>query len=233
MNKPNRKSLLVLSAIMPMVLSAVSPCLGQVKDSTTTTTTTTAPAPANTQAAPSVTPATPTAPATTGNTSPKPAGHTIGDDFIPGTEVLPAQPKTSAQSDEFVQKQKPTMDLALLLYKNNEYRQSLMVLKKLPQNEQVHYYTGLCYKGLGNIKDATTHFAWVAYYAKDARLKQYAMAGIRSTKPSRDNIKPDQGGSTSTIYSSAEAGIRSEEHVHRIKSRLEGEARERERGGNY
>lgn len=125
------------------------------------------------------------------------------------------------------------MDLALLLYKNNEYRQSLMVLKKLPQNEQVHYYTGLCYKGLGNIKDATTHFAWVAYYAKDPRLKQYAMAGIRSTKPSRDNIKPDQGGSTSTIYSSAQAGIRSEEHVHRIKSRLESEARERERGGNY
>ncbi|GEM_PF-1733496 len=121
----------------------------------------------------------------------------------------------------------------MVLYKNNEYKQALLVLAKLPQTEQVHYYTGLCYKGLGNFKDATTHFAWVAYYAKDPTLKSYAFAAIRSTKPSRKNIKKDPGGSTSTIYSSGEASRQSEELIHRIKMKSEGAARERERGGNY
>lgn len=141
--------------------------------------------------------------------------------------------KTTAQSDEFVKSQKPSMDLALVLYKNNEFKQSLSVLSKLPQTEQVHYYTGLCYKGMGNFKDATTHFAWVAYYAKDAKLKSYAFAAIRSTKPNRSNIKKGGGSCDSNIFSSGEARIRSEELQHRIRAKGEGEARQRELSGGF
>lgn len=155
------------------------------------------------------------------------------DDFIPGSEVLPTPEKTTAQSEEFVKSQKPTMDLAMVLYKNNEFKQSLLVLAKLPQTEQVHYYTGLCYKELGNFKDATTHFAWVAYYAKDPKLKSYAFAAIRSTKPNRLNIKKVPGTCESTIYSSAQAKIRSEELQHRIQMKEIGDARRREMSGGF
>ncbi len=155
------------------------------------------------------------------------------DDFIPGSEVLPTPEKTTAQSEEFVKSQKPTMDLAMVLYKNNEFKQSLLVLAKLPQTEQVHYYTGLCYKELGNFKDATTHFAWVAYYAKDPKLKSYAFAAIRSTKPNRLNIKKDPGTCNSNIYSSAQAKIRSEELQHRIKMKEQGAAIQREMSGGF
>lgn len=172
-----------------------------------------------------------TAPTSSGTNRKAPVSS--ADDFIPGSEVLPTPEKTTAQSEEFVKSQKPTMDLALVLYKNNEFKQSLLVLGKLPQTEQVHYYTGLCYKGLGNVKDATTHFAWVAYYAKDPKLKSYAFAAIRSTKPNRLNIKKDPGSCNSSIYTSAEAKIRSEELQHRIKMKEEGVARQRELSGGF
>lgn len=145
------------------------------------------------------------------------------DNFIPGSEVMPS-PQT--KSDDFVKSQKPTMDLALLLHKNREYKQSLMVLEKLPQNEKTRYYSGLNYKALGNVKAATDQFAWVAYYAKDPQLKSYALAGIRAMRPSKPTKRP-KGYCTSDIYTAAQARQRSEE----IQARISGEQRSRfERG---
>ena len=103
-----------------------------------------------TAAAPAASPA--HAPATQGTAtqatptagSGKSVSLSTADDFIPGSEVLPAPEKTTAQHEEFVKSQKPTMDLAMVLYKNNEFKQSLSVLQKLPQNEQVHYYISIC-----------------------------------------------------------------------------------------
>jgi len=142
------------------------------------------------------------------------------DNFIPGSEMLPT---AQSSSDDFVKNQKPSMDLALLLHKNREFKQALTVLQKLPQNDQTRYYTGLCYKGLGNQREATTQFAWLAYYAKDARIKEYAFAAIRSMRPTRPT-KVDRGGSTSTKFSSAEARQRSEEITSRIQAQLRNRA---------
>lgn len=145
------------------------------------------------------------------------------DNFIPGSEVMPA-PQT--KSDDFVKNQKPTMDLAILLHKNREYKQSLMVLEKLPPNEKTRYYSGLCYKALGNQKAATDQFAWVAYYSKDPQLKSYALAAIRAMRPVKPTKAP-KGYCTSSIYTSAEARNRAEE----IQARISGEQRSRfERG---
>jgi hypothetical protein len=219
-----------------LVSSAVPACFAQTPPSESvkpTETSKTIDAALSPSADSTKTPSSPSSPvastgATTGRSSPSSA-----DDFIPGSEVLPVPAKTPEQSEEFVKKQKPTMDLAMVLYKNNEYKQALLVLEKLPQTEQVHYYTGLCYKGLGNFRDATTHFAWVAYYAKDPKLKSYAFAAIRSTKPNRKNIKKDPGHCFSSIYTSAEARRRNEEGMHRIKMTEEGKQRDRERSGGY
>lgn len=145
------------------------------------------------------------------------------DNFIPGSEVMPA-PQT--KSDDFVKSQKPSMDLALLLHKNREYKQSLLVLEKLPQNEKTRYYSGLNYKALGNVKAATDQFAWVAYYAKDPQLKSFALAGIRAMRPSKPTKRP-KGYCSSDIYSAAQARQRSEE----IQARIGAEQRSRyERG---
>lgn len=145
------------------------------------------------------------------------------DNFIPGSEVMPA-PQT--KSDDFIKNQKPTMDLAILLHKNREYKQSLMVLEKLPPNEKTRYYSGLCYKALGNQKAATDQFAWVAYYSKDPQLKSYALAAIRAMRPVKPTKAP-KGYCTSSIYTSAEARNRAEE----IQARISGEQRSRfERG---
>jgi hypothetical protein len=137
-------------------------------------------------------------------------------------------PPAQSSPDDFIKKQKPSMDLALLLHKNREYKQALLVLEKLPPTEKTRYYTGLCYKSLGNQKAATTQFAWVAYYAKDPQLKSYAFAAIRAMKP----VKPTKVGGgycTSSKYTSAEAKMRSEE----ITARIAGEQRSRaERGEN-
>lgn len=191
--KRQSKYLLIMLSCVALVSSAVPICLAQspepvkstdaLKPTSNETTTSQNSDPVKSPPA-SSSAATKPSGATTGSTS-----SSAADDFIAGSEVLPAPEKTTAQSDDFVKKQKPSMDLALVLYKNNEFKQALLVLEKLPQNEQVHYYTGLCYKSLGNIKDATTHLAWVAYYAKDPKLKSYAFEAIRRTKPSHANIK--------------------------------------------
>jgi hypothetical protein len=170
-----------------------------------------------------------TTPSTAGGASPenRAKGDTGSaasiDNFIPGSEVMPA-PQT--RSDDFIKSQKPTMDLAILLHKNREYKQSLMVLEKLPPNEKTRYYSGLCYKALGNQKAATDQFAWVAYYAKDQQLKGYALAAIRAMRPVKPTKAP-KGYCTSSIYTSAEARNRAEE----IQARISAEQRSKfERG---
>lgn len=141
----------------------------------------------------------------------------------PETTTTATTTATTSTNDDFVKTQKPTMDLALLLYKSREYRQSVLVLEKLPQTEQTRYYMGLCYKSLGNQRDATTQFAWLAYYAKDPRYKNGALAAIRGMRPLRPAQRP-RGESTSTKFSSAEARQRSEEIVARTQAALRNRA---------
>lgn len=196
-----RDSIILVSCLLmsPLVVQQCFAQTAQTAQTATDTGTTSTPAQTSTPAAAS------------GSTSIDP------DPYIPGSEMLPAPQKSKSESEDFVKNQNPTMDLALVLYKNNEYRQALVVLEKLKPTEQTHYYQGLCYKGLGNQREAEKHFAWVAYYARDPKLKSYAFAAIRSFKPTKPT-KVDRGGSTSTMYSSTQAGQRSEELVTRIRA---------------
>lgn len=215
------------SSATPPVSSAGSSAAansGATSSSTTAGSSAPARSGANSSAAassPESTPASPATPASSpsaGGTSATPKGDTGSaasiDNFIPGSEVLPA-PQSS--SDDFIKKQKPTMDLGMLLHKNREYRQALSVFEKLPPTDKSHYYMGLCYKALGNQQSAKQHLAWVAYYSKDAQLKNYALAAVRAMKP----VKPPKqtgGVCFSSKYTRAETINRNEERQARIQA---------------
>ncbi len=65
-----------------------------------------------------------------------------------------------------------------LNYKDGKYRDALEKLAGMPQTDVNHYYKGLCYQGQGQLQQAKTEYAWVAYYSKDPKMKANARRAI-------------------------------------------------------
>lgn len=72
------------------------------------------------------------------------------------------------------------MDLVKEHYASGNYRAALSKLATLPQNDVVHYYTGLCLQGQGQLTQARSHYNWVSYYSKNPRLKAIAQRAINT-----------------------------------------------------
>ncbi len=111
------------------------------------------------------------------------------------------------------------IEAAKALYRKNEYQKALTILDKLPPSESRMYFSGLCHQGLGIQKKATEEFAWVAYYAKDANLRNYALTAIRNGKPGRPSPK-ESGRSTSTIERSQQSVREAEENTRMLWGKM-------------
>ncbi len=116
---------------------------------------------------------------------------------------------------------KPLLPLeqAKVHYQKNEYQKALTILDKLPTSDSKRYFSGLCYQGLGNQKKATEELAWLAYYAKDATLKNYALRALRNGRPGKPMPK-ERGRSTSTLETSKAAVRGAEENTRMLWGKM-------------
>ena len=65
-------------------------------------------------------------------------------------------------------------------YSAGRYRDALDIITTMTPTALTHYYTGLCYHGMNQTRQAAAEYQWVASYARDPQLRINASKALNS-----------------------------------------------------
>ena len=90
------------------------------------------------------------------------------------------QTNVGKTSEEPKEDKPASLESAMQKFNAGQYKPALDEFRKLPQNEETHYYQGLCFQKLAINRRALEEFTWVHYYGKDSKMKANSLSYIQN-----------------------------------------------------